>query len=72
MPVRELCQSDFAEDQGIRQQAGHQGWSIDDDGWFRRLRRPGEPDVGRLGFMTDTEVYVSSCEDALLYDQGSQ
>lgn len=60
--------NDTDEAPEIRQQAGRQGWSIDSDGWFRRLRRQADPPIGSLGFMTDDEVYVGSCGLALKYD----
>lgn len=61
--------NDTDEDPIVRQQAGRQGWTVDEDGWFRRLRTPTDPPIGHLGFMTDSEVYVGSCGYALQYDE---
>lgn len=70
MPITELRPSIFDEDLAVRQRAGHQGWSIDEDGWFRRLKSPTDPKIGDLGFETKTEVYVASAKDALRFDRG--
>lgn len=70
MNVIELTkQDDFTEPAIVRQQAGHQGWRIDDDGWFLRKCRPGDAPIGTLGFEAETDVYVSSCEDAIKFDR---
>ena len=53
----------------IRQQAGHQGWSVDEDGWLRRRRRTGDKEIEPAAFLTPEEVYAPSCAAAIEYDR---
>jgi hypothetical protein len=68
------------EDAALRQAAGHAGWRVDDDDWFWRWMRPGDPDLEtvvrddpagiEIGFCCAGKVYVPDCECALAYDRG--
>ena len=60
----------------LRQQAGHAGWRVDDDGWFWREVRPSDvvwtpgPGVVAAGFICEGRVYMPDCATALRFDRG--